>query len=88
MHHPLLTISMWLSGFLFTCVIITRSDRGTEVFSPVGLHRNGCFCSAYIKAPICVLAGGSMGRSGEARCDDVRGGGLASFLLDTKLAKL
>lgn len=38
-----------------------------------------CFPSAYIKAPICVLAGGSMGRSGEARWEDVRGGGLASI---------
>lgn len=25
-----------------------------------------------------------MGRSGEARCDDVRGGGLASILLDNR----
>lgn len=50
----------------------------------MGLHRNGCFCSAYIKAPICVLAGGSMGRSGETRCDDVRGGGLARILLDNR----
>lgn len=59
-----------------------RSDRGTQVCSPVGLQRSACFCSAYIKAPICVLAGGSMGRSGEVRWrrDDVRGGGLATIL--------
>lgn len=43
------------------CLLVWSSHDLTEVRTPVGVQRNVCVCSAYIKAPICVLAGGSLG---------------------------
>lgn len=62
------------------CLLVWSSHDLTEVRTPVGVQRNVCVCSAYIKAPIYVLAGGSLGKKkGKVRC--VRGllelGGLA-----------